>query len=390
MTSKSSVLEQAICDYLLWMISNGYAESTYLRYEQALKHFFRFVARSKIPWEAVFTLNTLEAFRKESGLTHASKPVRGLSRYLFQRKRIQSPIKKSVQKLPQIYEEYLSHYEKVRQVHHLQILRVRRTLSAFNAFLEKDKIDPTGIRIEHIDAFLTERNANYTPVTRQNQRSNLRGFLTFLYQRGIVHRDLASFVVGAPVFAQSKPPRFLRPHEIQKLFEILGRDLSTPKALRSFAMLHLAYTLGLRPIEISRIRLDDIFFRKKEISLRDRKSKNPVRLPISEDTIQSIAAYIVGARPDGQERTLFLKIKAPYGPITPGGVSSDISGCMRKANLPASAYWLRHTYAQNLLEKNASIFEIKEMLGHDSIQTTRHYLHIHTKLMREVLFDETL
>jgi site-specific recombinase XerD len=63
---------------------------------------------------------------------------------------------------------------------------------------------------------------------------------------------------------------------------------------------------------------------------------------------------------------------------------------MREAGLPGSAYWLRHTYAQNLLEAGASIFEIMQMLGHDNMQSTQGYLHVHTKLMREVLFDETL
>jgi site-specific recombinase XerD len=62
---------------------------------------------------------------------------------------------------------------------------------------------------------------------------------------------------------------------------------------------------------------------------------------------------------------------------------------MQKANLDATAYWLRHTYAQNLLESGASIFEIKEMMGHDRIQSSKRYLHIHTKLMREVICDET-
>jgi site-specific recombinase XerD len=65
---------------------------------------------------------------------------------------------------------------------------------------------------------------------------------------------------------------------------------------------------------------------------------------------------------------------------------------MHKAGFPpeASAYWLRHTYAQNLLESGVSLYEIKEMLGHDSIESTRKYLHIHISLMRRVLFDETL
>ena len=63
---------------------------------------------------------------------------------------------------------------------------------------------------------------------------------------------------------------------------------------------------------------------------------------------------------------------------------------MKEAGLSSSAYWLRHTYAQNLLECGISIFEIKEMMGHNKIESTKNYLHIHTRLMREVLFDETL
>ena len=63
---------------------------------------------------------------------------------------------------------------------------------------------------------------------------------------------------------------------------------------------------------------------------------------------------------------------------------------MKHAGLNASAYWMRHTYAQNLLEAGASIFDIKEMLGHDKIESTQRYLRVHTKLMRQVLFDETL
>ena len=63
---------------------------------------------------------------------------------------------------------------------------------------------------------------------------------------------------------------------------------------------------------------------------------------------------------------------------------------MRKAGLASSAYWLRHTYAQNLLETGASLYEIKEMLGHDTIESTRQYLHIHISLMRKVLLDEPL
>ena len=84
----------------------------------------------------------------------------------------------------------------------------------------------------------------------------------------------------------------------------------------------------------------------------------------------------------------FLILTAPYRPISPTTAGHHITDCMRKANLKATAYWMRHTYAQNLLEAGASIYEIKEMMGHDRIESTKKYLYIHIKLMRKVLFDE--
>ena len=383
------MLEQAISDYLLWMISNGYTNSTFIHYEQVLNHFLRFIDQRAIPWDAVFTFDTLKDFQEESGLTHASTPVRGFSRYLFQQDRIPRPLKKPTQKLPEIYEEYLLYYEKSRQVHHLNILRAGNTLFALNCYLEEHDIKLPHIRIEHVDDFLSKHNARFTATTRQNQRSNLRGFLRYLYQdRGILRRDLGSLIIGAPLFGQAKPPKFLRPHEVKQLFASLST--SSPGSLRTSAMIYLGYTLGLRPKEISLIRLDDISFSQREITIPDRKSNNPIKLPLPEVTIKAIAVYIVGARPETNERALFLTFRVPYKPISPGSVSQDIRTAMRKANLPSSAYWLRHTYAQNLLQAGASIFEIKQMMGHDKIQTTQRYIHIHTQLMREVLFDETL
>jgi len=155
-------------------------------------------------------------------------------------------------------------------------------------------------------------------------------------------------------------------------------------------MLYLAYTLGLRPKEISRISLDDLFFSEGKIAVPDRKNTHPIRLPLPEDTLKAICAYVIGARPKSDNRALFLTLHAPYKAVLPHSVSGEITGCLRWANIPHSAYSLRHSYAQTLLEAGRSIFEIKEMLGHDRIQTTSRYLKIHVSLMRKVLWDETL
>jgi site-specific recombinase XerD len=194
-------------------------------------------------------------------------------------------------------------------------------------------------------------------------------------------------VLGPPQYAATKPPRFLRANEIKKLFAIIP---TTPYEQRSLAMVHLAYYLGMRPVEISRISLDDILFSKQEIHLPTRKSCNPITIPLPTTAIKAIADYVINVRSKSASRMLFLGLHAPYEPVNNVTVCRCITDWMHKAGTPGSAYWLRHTYAQNLLEAEASIFEIKEMLGHDRIQTTSRYLKIHITMMREVLFDETI
>jgi len=190
------------------------------------------------------------------------------------------------------------------------------------------------------------------------------------------------------LFAHSNPPRFLRPGEIKRLFSSLS--FSTPKDLRANAMLYLSYSLGVRPKEISLVTLDDISFRQGEISLPDRKNTSPITLPLPEDTLKAICAYIIGARAQGKNRALFLTLRAPYKRVSPASVSQEITACLHKANIAQTAYSLRHSYAQGLLEAGRSIFEIKEMLGHDKVQTSRRYIKIHIQLMRKVLWHESL
>ncbi|NOQ45401.1 MAG: tyrosine-type recombinase/integrase [Desulfobulbaceae bacterium] len=387
-SKEGNKLDEAIHDYLQWMSDKGYALKTRILYKRVLGYFSSFTGRNDIPWNSTFTTLTLQAFQNEVQLTHLSSPVKGLARYLFRQKRIAQPLQELQRQLTGAYEEYLSYYSKTRQVHHQHIQRIRRVLTAWHGWLASQEIDLIAVGIEDVDGFLAEYNPRFSPQTRQNNRSALRGFLRHLYQNRKISRDLAPLVFGAPLYAQAKPPRFLRPEDVQKLFESF--QPTKTKELRTYAMLYLAYFLGLRPKEISLISLDDIFFSRCEINLPIRKSKNPIKLPLPDDAIKAIAAYIIGARPKSDRRHLFLKIRVPYDPVSPALVSHDISNWMHRVNLCSSAYWLRHTYAQNLLEANAGIFEVKQMLGHDKIQTTRNYIHIHTSMMREVLFNETL
>ena len=231
----------------------------------------------------------------------------------------QSQEKKN-RRMPEAYESYLADHQQSRQVPQRRIKQIRRVLAAFNEYLEKHKVVLAAVKIEQIDTFMAEFFAPFAPETRRVYRCVLRGFLKYLYhEHSILHRDLAPFLVGRREYAKAKPPNFLRPDEVQRLFASL--KTATVSDIRTYALVHLAYTMGLRHRELCQISLDDISFSRQLLTLGDRKGNNPVELPIPEHTIKAIAAYIIAARPQSKYRTLFLTLTRPHHPMESNTVS---------------------------------------------------------------------
>jgi integrase/recombinase XerD len=383
-------LIRATADYLNWMKSVNYSLDAQNLHRRQLELFLDFVKNRRLPWQQLFTVNTREHFKKISGLA-TTAAINGLSRYLVKLGQIKTPLPQHPQqrKLGGTFKDYLQFRQDGHQTDTHQLVAMRRVLSALCDYLNEQDITLHQLHIEALDAFMAKFCQPFSPGTCRTYRTIVRGFLTYLHhQCGILKKDLAPLLIGAVQFAKAKPPKFLRPHEVKLLFESLS--VTSAKDLRTYVMVHLAYTLGLRPCEICRITLDDIGFKKAQITIEDRKNNQPLTLPIPEKTLKAIVAYMVGARSKSNDRHLILSLAAPYGPIVAGLVGRYIQQAMHKAKLSSTPYWLRHSYAQHLLSSGASIYEVKQMLGHRHIESSRKYLHIHTDLMREVILDEPL
>jgi site-specific recombinase XerD len=379
-------LQQAIDGYLQWMKDQGYPDSTYDDHQLELEHFIAFVQHGRWGWDQIFSFEVLGLFKKEVGKSYG-RALRGLSWYLFVHQKIKRPIEKHFVPLPSAYEQYLAYRLKGGQVTERTVKQIRRVLAALDRYLKTADIDLGTLKIEQVDDFLAQFLVGFAAATCKLYRGHLKGFLRHLYHhKNTIGRDLAPLVVGRRLYARDKPPKFLRPAEVKKLFA--GLSLSSATAIRTHALVHLAYFLGLRPVEIHSISLDDICFSKAELTIKRRKNDNPMVLPIPPAALKAVSAYMIGARPKSKNRTLFLSHHGSHGPLCAGAVAHYMTAAIRNAGINGSAYWLRHTYAQNLLESGASIFEIKQMLGHDKIESTKVYLHVHIKLMRKVLFDE--
>lgn len=383
-------LRQAILDYSDWLSTTKKSKKNRLRCASILSDFLIFAINQDVAWKNMFTFDTFRAFRKHFvGLKGVGSDLIRFSKYLYEEGRISEPIKipNFQLNLPDIYEQYLRYLQQEKAVSKIYINSARRVLVSLNAHLEHHNIALSDLEIQHIDGFLAEFNKPFSTATRRIYRGKIRGFLKYLHNKKLLDKDLGDLLVGPRIFNQKTPPRFLRPQEVKKFFSTFTLD--TPSQIRTYAMALLAYSLGMRPDEIKNATLDDISFQRAEITIPKRKMSNPVVMPMPENTLKAVAAYVHKIRPEAHYREVFLTFHKPYRPISINVVNHHISKIMKEAGLSSSAYWLRHSYAQSLLHIGRSIYDIKEMMGHGNIRSTQRYLHIHTELMRKVLFDET-
>ena len=122
-------------------------------------------------------------------------------------------------------------------------------------------------------------------------------------------------------------------------------DRSEPFGLRDFTPLYLAATYGLRSGELVRLTLDDLDWRGRTLRVAQTKTKQAIRLPLTDEAANLLVDYLRKARPESRHRQLFLRMRAPNGPLKPASVHDvlDHRRLLSGLNLPEfGTHVLRH------------------------------------------------
>ena len=168
----SKRLSQAVEQYLLQRIEQGYPDTHIDTQGKILQDFRLFVERQPKEWDEIFTLEILKEFMQQGDSNERRRAVRGLAKFLYQQKQISHSIPlKSRQKLPEICEDYLHYIATARYDTEKTVQHTRRVLEAFYHHLRRNNFDLSTITIEQIDTFNQEYNAAYA----QHRAKNLTG-----------------------------------------------------------------------------------------------------------------------------------------------------------------------------------------------------------------------
>jgi len=169
----------------------------------------------------------------------------------------------------------------------------------------------------------------------------------------------------------SRPlPRYLRDEQLRVLFD----QVKEPRD-RSIFMLMLR--CGLRVEEVAMLTLGAVDVKRRTILVEDGKGGKDRVVYMSHDAREALMDYF-RVRPASRARRIFLVRKGlcTGQPISIRGIQKRMEHYAKKAKLRASCHQLRHTMATQLLNADADLCTIQDLLGHANVKTTQRYCRI--------------
>jgi len=242
----------------------------------------------------------------------------------------------------------------------------------------------------HILKFLTS-DKDYRSRLIASTISRLRNYLKFLYQESIIEHDLCKCLPHMRITRNPFIPSVWEQTEVKKLLDSIDRQ--NPKEKRDYAILLLVARLGLRVGDIRALKLSDLNWNRKLISIIMQKTKQLLELPLLDDVGWAIIDYLKNGRPLTISDFVFIRHKAPYdGFADHNCLHKMLTRHMVRAKIEIKdqkdgLHSLRSTLALALLENGTPLAIISEALGHQSIQTTSIYLKIDMNGLRNCVID---
>ena len=215
------------------------------------------------------------------------------------------------------------------------------------------------------------------PKTINCHLDSIRGFYHYLIEEEQV--QMVNPVKRGYALRLSRPlPRHLRDEEVVQLLGVI-------EDRRDRAMFMLMLRCGLRVEEVARLKLPAIDWRRRQLFVYQGKGAKDRVVYLSDDSYEALMQYL-RVRPTSRAKEVFLvgKGRCKGKGISVRGIQKRLEHYAREAGLKVSCHQLRHTMATQLLNADAALVTIQDLLGHTRIKTTQRYCRVsNTKVQRD-------
>ena len=228
---------------------------------------------------------------------------------------------------------------------------------------------------DHVHAYLKKERQKLSDTTIDRHMISLRQFYQFLMkERFVTQNIMSSFDMPK---RKKNLPQVLSEQEIITLLESI--EVKDAISSRNRCMVEILYGCGLRVSEMCHLTIQNINIHKGFVRCIGKGNKERI-VPMNDNCGFLLKEYVETYRDE-----LCLSGATPYLFVTQKGkqMTRDdfyhiLQKIVKKSHLSKhiSPHTLRHTFATHLLEHDADLRSIQEMLGHSDISTTTIYTHV--------------
>ena len=268
-----------------------------------------------------------------------------------------------------------------------------RTISSYGAdlrefedYLKKTdaELDFTKVHADHVRGWIASLMDKGKAATYVNRKlSSLRSFYRFLLRRKEVTVNPMVKIVGPK---KKKPlPSFVREKDMDRLLDELSFGEGF-EGCRDRIILELFYATGMRLSELIGLNDVDVDFSARLIKVTGKRNKQRL-IPFGDELAEDLLIYIKVRNETlpKKEMDAFFVCKSGKR-VYPMQVYRLVKRNLSKVVTlkKRSPHVLRHTFATAMLNDNAELRAVKELLGHESLATTEIYTHATFEELKKV------
>ena len=278
-------------------------------------------------------------------------------------------------------DKFLEYLKSVKKHSDNTIISYQDDLKELASVLNNNIIDINEEDIKKYLNYLYDKSYNKNTISRK--LSGVRSFYNYLYNHDIIKINYFTDVHN-PKKIRSLP-HYLKTSEIDKVLD--NTNEVTLYGERNKLIVELLYVTGLRVSELVNIKLKDIDKYNKSIKILGKGSKE--RIVYYEDNCSKLLdKYLNNTRKELDKNSSEYLLLNKFGNKLSTRMIRNILNDLTIGTSIEQIYphMIRHTFATTMLNNGADLMTVKELLGHESINTTSIYTHVTNEQIRKV-FD---
>jgi site-specific recombinase XerD len=234
-------------------------------------------------------------------------------------------------------------------------------------FFSKVKKQYSEIVMQDIVDFITWLRKMDMAVSTVNRKlASLKTYFKFLMRNGIISNNPASLIEGGKL--EKKLPRPLDKGQINKIVNLT-------ESVRNKAIIEALYGSGVRRSELVNIKKEDVNWDKGILLIHGKGSKDRL-VPLNDRALELLKRYA----DSHNSEWIFPSSKNKGCHISTRRLNEIIEECGLKAGVAGvTPHKFRHSFGSHLFENGIDSRVLKDLMGHESINTTVQYAKVCTE-----------